>query len=134
MVNSEGESIARGLCLQCKTPLKWFEQGLSCGWECAACDWSVVTTNYRHPIFDRTKYDIWLVSEGVDRKKAVAAAVLIFNIEVATARSTSDERRPVCRHVSAADVRLLLRDAMQQGLRIRTEPPKEWYETETAAY
>lgn len=39
------EAVERGECPDCGKPVRHVLDGLSCGWVCSACDWSIWTTN-----------------------------------------------------------------------------------------
>jgi hypothetical protein len=39
------EAIEREECPNCGKPIRYAVEGLSCGWVCSSCDWSVWTTN-----------------------------------------------------------------------------------------
>ena len=113
-------------CPECGSPISATEEGLSLVVTCGNCDWSVVTTNYNHPIFDEEKYTVFIRAMSVDRKKAMSGLSVALGLGILKARGVVDNALPVAEAVTATEVYRLHRTLAARGMKIRTVPAFPW--------
>ncbi|UCE59220.1 MAG: ribosomal protein L7/L12 [Phycisphaerales bacterium] len=126
-------SLDDGLCPQCSAQADYFEEGLTCGWKCPACDWGVAATNPNDPAFDSTQYDVWVESRGQERKKVIATVAALMALNIKEARSLIDSGAAVAESLSRHEVLDLHAKLEAKDLGIRVEPEFPWLADATSS-
>ncbi len=119
-------SLERGLCPACGDAAETFESGLSSGWKCTNCDWSIATANSITPTFDDQSYDVWLEESPVERTKKIAFVAMLLAIDIKSARSRYDSEAPLAEGIQALEVKKLHKKFKAKGLGIRIKPDFPW--------
>ncbi|MCL2636427.1 MAG: hypothetical protein FWD50_07380 [Betaproteobacteria bacterium] len=113
-------------CPECNAATVWFEEGLSAGHRCIACEWCVVTTNHNHPAFDKTTYSVHVAPLGIDRTKLIALLAIELALPIRDARTLVDRANPIAKEINATEVYRLDKKLRPHGIGLSISPAFPW--------
>lgn len=93
------------------------------GSRCLDCDYvGAVTTNTKHIIFDRTRYDVWIDVDDIDAKRHLVKLAAALGTEMSRARKLVRRDEPLAKSVLRGEVQRLVRYLKPWGIQIKTDP------------
>lgn len=114
------------LCPECGRRARLFRDGSTLGWHCSDCPWTVLSHDYRPPVFDYTLYTVWLHSPDQDRRSLIVRLAAVLGTNVDAVREIVDSGQPIATSISAGKVCHLYSMLAKTGIQVRIEPPFRW--------
>lgn len=118
--------LAEGRCPSCGGEMAGEERGLSYVLACKSCQWNVATTNYHHPAWDKTAYEIWIAGPVHDSEHALRDICDLWHVNHSEAKRILYGQSPAECGVSVWRVYLMFERCAVCGLKVKTKPDFPW--------
>jgi hypothetical protein len=93
---------------------------------CENCGWSVATTNYETPGWDRTRYTIHLTAPESVRLTVIAKLSVLLGMRAIEMKQMLHANLPIAGNLSATDVQRLRTVLMSMDVGLSISPPFPW--------
>ncbi len=108
-------------CNICEKEMKYFKEGMTCGWKCNSCG-SIIVTTYDDGInMDETTYTIHILSENDTAAKNIKSASKALGCSFLEAKESLLQGREI-KNLSAIQARDILIELQSSTIRFTTTP------------